>query len=166
MSLSIRVNVTVPKEILNAANVRGEIEAALRNQTAPDLLKMFRGTVNGWVRRPDFSQKFSIGAHRLAVTVFPSGTHADTYALVNAGAKPHTIRRRRAPTLRFQTGYRPATSPRILSSRAASRFGNVVTPLEVRHPGFKGREFDAEIAEQYQPQFEKDIQDAINRGAR
>ena len=164
--VAIRVNVTVPKEVLNSQAVVEALKRMLRTQTAPDLRQMFQGTTEGWKSRPGWFQRYEFQTGRLSAFVFPTGNAASTYALVNAGSPPHTIRRRRSPTLRFQTGYRPATTPRVLTSRAAARSGEVITPTQVRHPGFEAREFDATIAERYQPVFEFDVQNTINKAAR
>jgi len=64
--------------------------------------------------------------------------------------------------LRFQVGYRSATRPRVLSSRAYSRFGNYVSSRGVNHPGFEAREFTKTIAEEYEDTFVHDMQDAIH----
>lgn len=166
MSPSIRINVTVPDEILNVQSVQESIKSMMRTKTAPDIRKQFQKTVDGWEKKPGWFQTFHFTTSSLSTTVYPVGAGADIYALVNAGSPPHTISARRSPVLRFQTGYRPATSPRILSSRSKSRFGPYRTAFSVNHPGFKAREFDEEIAETYKPTFERDVQDAIDRGSR
>lgn len=45
------------------------------------------------------------------------------------------------------------------------RYGPYSAALSVDHRGFKAREFDQEIAEQYEDTFQNDMQDAVNRGA-
>ena len=162
----IRVTVTVPKEVFNAQAVVEAIKRMLRTQTAPDLTAMFQTTTEGWKNQPGWLRNYEFSPTRLSVRVYPGGKAAEIYALVNSGSPPHPIRARRAPTLRFQTGYRAATSPRVLTSRAASRFGPVITPVQVHHPGFEAREFDETIAKEYRPVFEQDVQDTINKAVR
>jgi len=165
MSPFIRITVTVPKEILNVQAVQQSIQKTMRSKTGPELKKEFEKTTEGWKNKINFSKDFKFSSNLLSTRVFPSGAGAETYALVNAGSPPHKITQRRSP-LRFQTGYTPSTSPRVLSSRANRRFGQVRVTSSVRHPGFKAREFDDTIAEEYGPVFERDIQAAIDRGSK
>lgn len=165
MSPSIRITVTVPKEILNVESVRNSIEQTMRSSTGPDLKREFEKTTEGWVTKPGFSQEFKFSANLLSTRVYPSGAGADTYALVNAGSPPHLITQRRLP-LQFKTGYVRSTSPRVLSSRANRKFGPTYITSLVKHPGFEAREFDDTIAKEYGPVFEKDIQDAIDRASK
>jgi len=157
------IKVTVPKEVMNSSQMRGQITQTLRNKTAPDLQRMFKGTVNGWADKPSFLQKFRDSQSYMSATVYvsPNNSGGETYMLVNAGSRPHTIRPRRARMLRFQPGYRAATRPRVLSSRSFSRSGNFISAQQVNHPGFEAREFDDTIAEEYAPTFAADMQDAI-----
>ena len=135
----------------------------MQRKTAPDLQRMFKSTVSGWSDPPNFLQKFRDAPGYVSTTVWPSRSNkaGKTYALVNEGSGPHTIRPRRARMLRFQPGYRAGTMPRVLSSRSFSRFGNFISAQQVNHPGFEAREFDDTIAEEYAPTFAADMQDAI-----
>jgi len=167
MAVSIKVKVIVPKEILNVQRVVDEIAKAQRDKTAPDLKRMFKQTVEGWKNPPDFSQKQRISPSEIAMAVFASGSNADKYTLVNEGSPKHPIVPRQARMLRFRTGYRAGTQPRVLRSQAYQRFGNYISTMIVpNHPGFKAREFDDTIAKEYKRTFEKDMQEAINRGSR
>lgn len=166
MSPSIRINVTVPEEILNVQSVQESIKSMMRSKTAPALEKYFKGTVDGWEKKPDFSKRFDFTTSRLSTLVFASGSGSDIYALVNAGSPPHIIRAKRVRLLRFQSGYTPSTSPRMLRSKAKSRHGPFVMGPIAHHPGFKAREFDDAISEVYRPTFERDVQEAIDRGSR
>lgn len=158
---SIRITVKVPKIVLNSSFVRAEILKKMRQKTGPDLRREFKKTVEGWDNAPDFDQTFPQGAGSIATHVFPSGPGTAQYERVNAGSPPHLITPRRAPVLRFQPGYRPATRPRVIGSRSKARFGNFVATQTVHHPGFEAREFDATIAEEYYDTFAEDMQDAI-----
>lgn len=166
MSARIRITVTVPSIILQSSLVRNEILQKMQRKTAPDLRRLFGQTVQGWVDKPDFSQKFHNGTEAVSTEVWPAGNSkgAQIYRLVNEGAPPHIITPKgsnRRGVLRFQTGYRRSTTPRVLGSRANSRYGDTVSALVVRHPGFEARAFDETIAEEYAPTFAEDMQDAI-----
>src|SRR3972149_419558 len=126
MSIKITARVFVPDEVLNVPALRGRIEQTMRNKSAPEVRREFLKTIQGWDHSPDFSMRFNFGQSTLSATITPSGADATIWELVNAGSPAHTIVPRRAKQLRFQTGYRAATRPRVISSRAKSRFGEVV----------------------------------------
>lgn len=161
----IEITVTVPSSIMNAQRVVDEIRRTQDTVTALRLTQYFRQTVEGWKTPPGFAQQREDTSDQLGVKVYPIGGEAEKYALINAGARPHFIRPRRTNFLRFQTGYRAGTAPRVLRSRAYSRFGPMVGAAEVRHPGFEAREFTQTIADTHEPEFNKDMQDAITRGS-
>lgn len=156
MRFSIRV--TVPKYIFNSDALVAALKSLLRNTTAPEISDLFQATTEGWQQKPGWFQKFNFAPDRLATMVYPVGQAANIYALVNAGSPAHPIAARRG-LLRFQRGYRAATSPGVLTSRPKARFGAFVqTRLVPRHPGFAPRHFDETIADRYQPNFERDVQ--------
>lgn len=85
--------------------------------------------------------------------------------LDETGTKPHKIRARRKPVLRFQAGrYQPKTWP-------VGRYGGPGTVLngrwvskrEVRHPGFKPRKFSETIRKEMQP-LERETFEALTIG--
>ena len=168
MSLRIQMKVTVPKEILSVEAVRRSIADKLQHKTAMDLKTLFRGTTYGWSNKPTWRQKFTDHAAELSEQVYASGPNADQYALVNEGASPHDIPPH-GRFLRFQTGYRASTRPRVLSSRRNYRSGPFVLAKGVGgrfggkfHPGFEARKFDETIAEEYFDTFYHDVQNAIS----
>ena len=172
MAVSVKIKVTVPKQILSVEAVMREIEHTMSTKTARDIRNLFEKTTEGWSNTMNPSSGFDevrwntqthFGPTRNSVEVF---TNSKKYAIVNEGSPPHTIVPRREKMLRFRTGYRAATTPKVIGSHAPSRFGDVVGAGMVNHPGFEARKFDETIAEEYTPTFEKDIQDAINRGAK
>jgi hypothetical protein len=161
--MQIKVTLTVPDSILDEQAVFTAIAAKQRVKTAYDVKRLFRQTTAGWHKPPIWGQTHKFTRSEISVEIYASGANADQYALVNAGAPRHTIHPIN-PTgwLRFQRGYNASTRPRVLSSRAFSRFGPYSAAKIVHHPGFAAREFDQEIAEQYEDTFRDDMQDAIN----
>lgn len=159
--VSIRMNVTVPKEIISIPGMRDKIARALRTKTGPELRTQFKKTTGGWEHKPDWSQKMTDRTNYLSVSVWASGPNADQYGLVNAGSPPHMITGKTGGLLKFQPGYRAATKPGKLMSRAAQRSGDYISTPVVSHPGFEGRAFDEAVAEKVAPSFAKDVQDAI-----
>lgn len=163
---------TVPRNILSVESVMNEIRHTMSTKTARELRDLFEKTTEGWSNTMNpqsgfdevrWKTKSHFGPRSNSVRVF---TYSKKYAIVNEGSPRHPITPRHGKMLRFQSGYSAATRPRKIWSRRPFRFGNeIITPIVPDHPGFEGRKFDETIAEEYGPTFEKDIQDAINRGA-
>lgn len=161
----IEINVTVPKAIINVEKVRQAIIDAQNNVTKRKLTDLFKQTTEGWQDPPQFSSRRIDTSSQLGIRVYPSGKNADKWALVNEGARAHIIRPRRARLLRFQTGYKAGTKVRTLRSTAYQRSGKFVQTKLVHHPGFEAREFTQTIADEHEPEFNQDMQDAIKKGA-
>lgn len=168
--VDISVTVTTPAPdafTKKGRKIREEMLKTMRSKTQREVKSLFQDTVFGWSKKPYFTAKFSGGASELSVSVTAGGDAADIYALVNAGSPPHTIvPKRNGYPLRFRPGYRPSTTPGQLRSRRAYRSGKEVIAKIVNHPGFEARDFPKTIKEEYTPTFEKDMQDAIERGSR
>jgi len=158
MPLSVRITVKVPELILDSQLVRQAIHQKMERKTKPDLLREFRKTVDGWENAPRFQSEVH-HVINLSTQVF---TESERYFYVNNGTPPHIITPKGGGVLRFQTGYRAATAPKVIGSRKPSRFGNQITTRVVHHPGSEPRLFDETIAEEYLETFVEDIQDAIN----
>lgn len=140
------------------------IEDKMRSKTGPELKKMFQGTVEGWKDKPTFGEWHTRTPSSISTrvgTVSGIMRGAELYALVSKGSPPHQILPKNSRYLRFQTGYRAATSPGSINSRSPQRFGRYVLARRVSHPGFEGREFDKTIGEMYKDTFENDMQDAM-----
>lgn len=157
-TINIKMRVFVPKEVLNDAKVIRNIQHVMSSKTAQDLKREFAKTYRSWDRQPNFVQDHYFGSRVLWIKVF---TYSTQYRLVNAGARPHEIRPRRGGLLRFQTGFRPKSRPRVIGSSGGGKFGDFISARVVHHPGHEAREFDAQIAEEYQETFAEDVQDAI-----
>jgi hypothetical protein len=162
MAVSVSIEIKIPELLISSDVVRLKIENALVRKTGPELMRQFKKTVVGWDTQINFYQRKANRQDYVSVTVF---TRFKQYAIVNAGSPPHTITSRRGGMLRFQTGYRAATSPRVISSRAKQRSGSFVAARSVQHPGFEARDFDVTIAEEIAPQFIDDVQEAIRIGS-
>lgn len=140
------------------------IANVMKSKSAPTLKKYFRETVYGWsaAKKPSFRQKLTRGHQSISMLVY---TDSEIYALVNRGAPPHPIYPRKGRFLSFKPGYRPSTTPGQLRSRRAYRSGKLVVARAIAnpdHPGFEPRDFDKQIAKEYEPQFIEDIQDAVD----
>ena len=172
--MKITANAIIPKNGLKDIHIATAIAQAQRNLTAPDVLKLFNDTIEGWSHRPNFSSKQTVNTRRISMKVGLIGTFGGSnkayniYNLVNSGSPPHLItpRRRRGGFLRFQKGYIAATIPGQLMSHAPKRFGEWWSAGAVDHPGFPGRNFPDAIIEEYQSTFFEDMQNAINEAVR
>jgi hypothetical protein len=179
--LDITVNVTVPKEILSQAIVQDAIAQVMVKKTALEVKTLFRKTVFGWKNKPIFRQKLTRRANYMSEEIWADGSSKTRpgglpawkqYALINSGTVkkdyPITPRGQGYP-LKFRWGgkgsYKASSTPRIIQSKRHSQSGGIYRTPAVTHPGFDAREFDKTIAEQYDPIFRKDIQDAISVAA-
>lgn len=164
MAVSVTVQVTIPELLINSSVVRFKIEQMMKSKTGPELMRMFKQTVEGWDHNVNFYQRTSNTTDHVSVTVY---TRSQQYAIVNFGSPPHPITPKRpGGMLRFQPGYRAATRPKIIGSRAKQRSGAYVSARAIpEHPGFEAREFDVAIAEEIAKTFPDDVQEAINIGS-
>lgn len=170
MSIRVGVSIRIPNSLLSQEAVRNAITDKMERKTKPDVKAMFEDTIQGWRNPPYFIGHVTDTPTHLQTSVYPSGSNAPftggtepgaIYRLVNLGARSHEIEPRNATFLRFQPGYRAGTSPRVLRSHSFERFGGFVTASHVNHPGFEARDFDKQIAEEYEDTFHADMQDAI-----
>lgn len=125
-------------------------------------------TTTTWKDRPTFKSDISLDRRTGAgVHTYPTGSEmaVNKWVWTDQGTKPHTIRARRAPTLRFQTGYTAKTKKRTYTSGQSSRFGPWVRPLSVKHPGTEAREWSEDLSARRQKPFEDRIRGAMKRAA-
>lgn len=162
---SFKISIKMPDmRKFNSEEFVKRIEEAQRTKTGPDLKKMFQQTTEGWSKKPTFGiwhYRSNTSISTRVATVAGIMQNSEIYALVSKGSPPHTILPKTARLLRYQTGYRAATSPGSIDSRSPQRFGNYVLRNAVHHPGFEGREFDKTIGEMYRDTFQADMQEAM-----
>lgn len=163
----IRISIKLPDPSkFSSQRFIDAIEKAQQDKIVPALKNLFRQTVEGWQNPPEFMSEKIRTPNSIGVRVFAGGPNAEKYALVVKGSPRHPIYPKNRGLLYFRPGYVPSTKPRVLSSRAYSRSGDYVSASKVDHPGFEAREFDQVIGEQHKPDFERDMQDAINDEAK
>lgn len=165
--VSIRVKVDLPKTKFANKKWLEEIARVQRQSSVPRLKKLFAQTTFGWSKKPDFGWVQRRSRDEMSIEMYPQGEHADIWNLVNEGSPSHTIMpKKHGGFLRFRPGYRAATRPGSLQSRRAYRSGKPVSAGRVDHPGFEGRKFTEQIAQEYENPFINDMQDALNDVAR
>lgn len=160
--MNIRFNVRLPNtDKFNGETYIKRLAQKQRESTIPDLISLFKLTVEGWEEKPEFSYKQTRTASSLSMSVFATGPHASLYALVSGGARAHQIVPTSSTWLRFQPGYAAGTRPGIIGSSSKRRFGGYVQAEGVKHPGFQAREFPKTIKEEFRPIFQADMAEAL-----
>jgi len=134
--------ITIPGGLFDQASFI-RVLRNVRAARAKDIKIDFDVTAQTWTNAPKAKIQH-IGDTEAIITM-----NDDRYVYVNDGTRPHDIRPRNAPRLRFQTGYKPKTVVRQIASRSGGSFGPTVYSLGVRHPGTEGRHFDDEIAKKW-----------------
>ena len=148
-----------PKKLTQYA-FRLEALNALR-KTARGMKKEFEKTVSTWSKKPDFKTEISFTRKNEPSVLV--GTDNEIYGYVNDGTEPHPIFPVRAQMLRFQSGYKAKTSPKIIGSKAGGPFGEFVFRSYVEHPGTEPRDFDIEIQKMWQPRFKREMEKALSK---
>jgi hypothetical protein len=150
-------------KLIDQARLQRELRDAL-DHTGNIIKDDFEKTVKTWEHKPPFRKEGPrLTGSGLEVTV---STNQEVYTYVTRGTRPHLIRPRRARKLRFQTGFKAKTRPRIISSRAGGASGPIAFARAVQHPGTQARDFDIEIARRRQKNHENLIRLAIRRSIR
>lgn len=164
MAIKIGVKIKIPKKLFKDIKIQKAVEDGLNKYSAPELIKLFEKTVEGWDTRPQFHSEVSVSTRNIILRVFPYGRGKSQYELVSSGSPPHTISAKKGGILRFQDGrgYIPSTTPGSLLSGKRKNSGNWIAASVVKHPGFKSRDFDVLISEAYEQDFQKDMQQAFN----
>jgi hypothetical protein len=147
---------------------RKEVEVALE-KTKKALVASHEIIVKNWKSDVGFRAAKYIRKDRMWVTVFPVGSDREVWFYVDLGTKPHTITAKRGPYLTFQAGnYVPKTlakPARTVSGGGQVRNAQWVKTKRVQHPGSEGRGFTKQIAEDIQPSFKSEVENAFKRVA-
>lgn len=121
--------------------------AAVLNEVIDGVEKDFEATYP----HPTYTKQRANATQRTLKAKLFSNDEILNYAVL--GTQPHLIAPRRAPALRFQTGYKRKVTPgKIGRNPGGGPFGPVVwTKKAVLHPGYKGSHIDKTIADKWQP---------------
>ena len=144
-------------ELLNALRAEGravkkELEKTVRN---------FRGA------RPGFETLIGLTRGEATVLTGPTGTlkAVQKWKWLDEGTRPHVIRARRAPLLRFRLGYNPGTRPGTLTTRGSYYVGAHWRSAKlVHHPGTKAREWSLLVQQRRRKPFIKRMNTAVRVG--
>lgn len=141
--------------------IRLELDKEGREQVT-----LFNKTVSAWRIHVGFDFLTDLGYDDASVLVGPSSGAADIWNMLDEGTRPHAIRARRAPALRFQTGYRASTTPKVFNSQPSEKFGEWRRPYSVWHPGTKPREWSPTMEKRRRRPFQRRILKAVAGGSR
>jgi len=157
-----------------ASIARAELEKTLDKKVKPELIRRHEKIVESWKNKPGFGARKYLKPDRIEIAVFPTGEHKKIWEYVDRGTKPHTITPKKAPYLKFQWGgkgsYVPKTRPfpyaTVVKGGGYVRNAKTVRMLKVKHPGTEPRNFTKQIAENVQPDFKREVENAFRRAQR
>ena len=149
---------------LKVDKVRLEILNALRAQ-GKEIVADYNQTVQTWRNKPAFEVAVSLAGGGATVLVTPDGPNRQQFEYVDKGTRPHIIRVRRAPALRFRLGGSPKTQPGVIGSGSGSPPNGFWRAKDfVRHPGTEARRFSEIIEKRRRKRFQEAMVDAMQRG--
>lgn len=166
--LNYRITTLIPDVKFNAASAifQSEIDSVMRNKTKEDLRKLFKRTIAGWKSYPIFRGTINKSTNYYIRLAFrPTGEHKQKWIWVSRGTRPHMIYPRGNYRLRFRSRYTPSTRVGSIDSQANRKFGPIITPNFVSHPGTEARDFEGQIIDLYFDTFVKDMFKAIQIAA-
>jgi hypothetical protein len=144
-------------EILNALRKEGNLHR-----------KKLKPTVSGWRgKKPKFESLIGLSARDASVLTGPTGDDfaVQKWVWTDKGTKPHKIRARNAPRLRFMINFIPSTKPGSFSSGAAASWPPWRSPFEVSHPGTDPRGWSEALAKSRKRPFQREMFAAMKRAS-
>lgn len=126
-------------------------------EVGEEMKATYEGLVAPWSNPPKFEILVEARGE-LSVVV---GTNDQIFQWVNDGTAPHVITPRpenKTGRLHYQTTFTPMTQRGFLVTNASGgKSGPWAHPARVFHPGVEPRNFDQQVAEEFQPELEKVI---------
>lgn len=144
--------------------IRREIDQALSGPVKQEMVKRFNEVVANWTNKPRFFGRRTNRVDSISLLVHPGGNAkaVEIYGYVTLGTPPHRIEG--APLLFFPGGsYQPKTTAGGGYGGPGIAPGPTVAARVVQHPGTEPRDFEAKIAKEYQPEFERTMAAAFRR---
>jgi hypothetical protein len=149
-----RMNVKVPKELVNTAKLRRAVENALTGEAKAVKVDL-SVTTQTWKHKPAFTIEDSPGRRVVA-------TDDEIYDFVDSGTPPHIITAKGPGSLVFGVGGRAKTTPRVIGSKAGGKGSTIVRARTVHHPGTAPREFTDTIRDKWDDRLSDVLQRAID----
>lgn len=152
----------LPKRKPNVADIKRQILTGMRG-VANDVQKDFKKTTATWGTTVQFITAVGDRGGEITFQVY---TTNQIYAWVNNGTGAHGDRNSsnwypivaHGKSLKFQGEFNPKTSQGVIESRPGGKFGAIVMPIAVRHPGIKPRYFEGAVKDKWEPLFKGRMQ--------
>jgi len=148
----------IPAKLLaDPARLKRVIENVL-DARAADIKVDFKVTTFTWKNKPDFTISTKPGERLIYTTNL-------IYKFITRGTRRHPIAARNVKCLRFfRTGFKPKSRVRYIgANKGAAASKNLTLVRIVQHPGTVARDFDKAIAEKWQKQLPKIMQQELNK---
>lgn len=148
-------------------DARREIERALDDEVKPIFIGQLNEVVANWKNKPTFVGYKQITSNQIAIGVRVV-KNPTPWKYVEEGTKPHLIRARRAPMLRFPG----TTSPKTFAGNppqwgmTAIKAPPIIRKYAVHHPGNEGRHFVQYFAQRDRQVAVQRIENAYRRAMR
>ena len=127
-------------EFLRRLDIMSSEFGDVLEQIAKDLgklaLRLYKGTVRTWTRKPNFTVLTEARGDQITVMV---GTDSDIYKYVDKGTAMRDIVPRNKPVLVFRRIYKPRTTPGKLQSGRKWSGGGLIFTRRVRDHSIKPR---------------------------
>lgn len=159
---------TIRPKMLDTKAIQDAVYAAQRDWMFK-VIDEFVKTTKGWKTKVAFVGRMHGEGIANIIEVY---TTNKIYGDVNDGTKKHDIwagwytGKSDKKVLAFPSIYSPKTKPGSLEIGEGSSGGSTVFSPYVEHPGTKARDFVGQIKNKMAPVLEKDMQKAMNEGAR
>lgn len=140
----------------------GKVQADI----AAAMLKDYKRTVSTWKKKPNFETEVDTGIDTGGKTSIKIETTDPVYGYVDKGTKRHIIRPRRKRALIFNAKFKPKTGPMSLQAGPGFSGPPVVGAKLVHHPGTKPRNFNKRIKQKWEPDYKRQMQNAMARATR
>ena len=147
-----------PKK-LQVDQIRLNILNALREE-GKIIAKEFEKTTRTWKGvKPKFEVLIGLTGKDATVIVGPTGSDKAVlkWVWIDEGTRPHKIRAKNAPLLKFRSGFSPKTLPNKIASFPSGSFGSFVSKKEVNHPSTKPRNFTTIVVRRRRKPFIKSM---------
>lgn len=128
------------------------------------ILKDYKEGTRTWEHKVNFNAELTINPNG-GVSIIVD-TDDEIYTFVHEGTKSHVIKPKQAKRLRFQGTYTAKTVPGVIQSREGGASGEFQYSTGVNHPGTKARLFSKPIFRKWKPFFERQMQRALDEGAK
>lgn len=153
----MKMTVIVPKRFLKLPEVLERVIENTLDGAAENVREDFLVTTQTWEHKPEFAIVKKPGDRWI-------GTDDKIYGILNEGARPHIIRAKNGPGLRFYaTGFKPKSRvQQIVSRKGKAANKDFRTPVVVHHPGVEKRMWNRVIKKKWDKMLPTILQRAID----